>query len=414
MSSIKQYITGIPFFALQLIICIVGFQSDHTAVFKIAAFFILFYCIVEGGKQKYVINPYYLLILMPASLLMYLNIGNAFFVDLTRDTWLLVICNINALLIGLKYTRQTHNRERKLHRNHAQKLYTTTAWIFTILGSIPPILFRFTGNTVPLAYIISMLGVAGIMAAMATKKLKLIIPIIIIYILPIFLGGSSKTAVLTLLLALIISYEKFYAVFKDNKSFKKYRKRIIIGCIIAIPIMISAFTFANKNRGTYDTDEGFRYYESRVEWNYNTAYFMPYMYMTTPWANLQNVIETQDNRSYGYWLTKPILGPIFGDEFLKKEYVPISYSSFNTFSFIGLQFKDFGYWGSLIISLFLGFFIKKVYSLYVASSLPYDAASYVFTAQATFELFFSNHFFGQSYPFMIVIEMYLYKKIMRI
>ena len=414
MSEIKQLFTGIPFFVLQLILCIVGFQSDSIAVFKTAAALILVYCILEGSQQKYIINPYYLLIITPISLLMYLNIGNAFFLNLTSDTWLLIICNIDALLIGLAYTRSTHYRERRLNKIYSQKLYTKTAWIFTVLGVIPPVIYRFTGVIIPLAYIITMLGVAGVMAANATQKKKLIIPIIVIYIFPILLGGASKTGVLTLLLALIISYEKFYVKIIDIKSLKKVHKRIIIGCIMAIPIMISAFTFANKERGSYDATDNLKYFSPRVEWSYDAAYFMPYMYITTPWANLQYVIETQDRRSYGYWLTKPILGPILGDEFLKKEYIPESYSAFNTFSFIGLHFKDFGYWGSLLMSLFLGFFIKKVYSLYAVSSLPYDAASYVFTAQATLELFFSNHFFGQSYPFMIVIVMYLFKKLMKI
>lgn len=414
MKDIKKLFTGIPFFVLQVILCIIGFKVDSQPIFKVAASLILVYCIIEGGKQKYIINPYYLLILTPISLLIYLNIGNEFFLDLTSDTWLLIICNIDALLIGLAYTKPTRNRERRLNKIYSQKLYTKTAWIFTLLGVTPPIIYRYTGAIIPLAYIITMLGAAGVMAAMATKKRKLIIPIIIVYIFPILLGGASKTGVLTLLVALIISYEKYYVNFSDIKSLKKVHKRIIAGCIVVVPIMITAFSFANKDRGTYDANEGLNYYGSRVNWNYNASYFMPYMYITTPWANLQYVIETQDNRSYGYWLTKPILGPIFGDEYLKKEYVPESYSSFNTFSFIGLHFKDFGYWGSLFMSLFLGFFIKKVYSLYAVSSLPYDAASYVFTAQATLELFFSNHFFGQSYPFMIVIVMYLFKKLMRI
>lgn len=414
MRGIKQLLVGAPFFVLQAILCFIGFHNDSQTTFKVAVGLIFIYCIIEGGKQKYIINPYYLLVLTPISLLIYLNIGNKFFIDLTKDTWLLIICNIDALLIGLGYTKPTRNHERKLNKIYAQRLYTVTAWIFTILGSIPPIIYRFTGTVIPVAYIITMLGVAGVMAGMATKKRKLIVPIIIIYVFPILLGGASKTGVLTLLIALLISYEKFYVNDNDIKSLMKIRKHILVGCVIAIPIMISAFTFANKERGSYDANENYEYYRSNVEWNFDAAYFMPYMYITTPWANLQYVTETQDNRSYGYWLTKPILGPIFGDKLLKDNYVPQSYSSFNTFSFIGLHFKDFGYWGSLLISLFLGFFIKKVYSLYAFSTLPYDAASYVFSAQATLELFFSNHFFGQSYPFMIVLVMYLFKKLTKI
>ena len=44
------------------------------------------------------------------------------------------------------------------------------------------------------------------------------------------------------------------------------------------------------------------------------------------------------------------------------------------------------------------------------SRSPFDVACYVLTAIATLEMFFSNHFFMQSYPFTIVILMELYKK----
>ncbi len=389
-------------------------MSDSVVYFKIAAALILCFCIINGKRQKYIINPYYLFILTPISLLIYYNISDSFLVDLTSNTWLLIISNINALLIGLHYTSKTKFRERILGRTNAKKLYTKLAITFVVLGVIPQFIYGLTRVTIPLAYIISMLSTVGVIAAMATKDKKLCFVTIAIYISPLALGGASKTGVLTLLLALIIAVEKFYLNRSSAAAYAKARRRIILGCILAIPVMIFAFTFANKDRGRYDADEGYEYYSSRVEWNYGTAYFMPYMYIVTPWANLQYVTETQDDRSNGYWFTKPILGVVFGDYYLKDEYVPVSYSSFNTFSFIGLHFKDFGYWGSLFASLFLGFFIKKVYSLYIESPSPLDAGAYVFTAQATLELFFSNHFFGQSYPFMIVIVMYILKKMLRI
>lgn len=411
---VDRLFESFTFFVIQIILCIFGYMSDSVVYFKIAAALILCFCIINGKRQKYIINPYYLFILTPISLLIYYNISDSFLVDLTSNTWLLIISNINALLIGLHYTSKTKFRERILGRTNAKKLYTKLAITFVVLGVIPQFIYGLTRVTIPLAYIISMLSTVGVIAAMATKDKKLCFVTIAIYISPLALGGASKTGVLTLLLALIIAVEKFYLNRSSAAAYAKARRRIILGCILAIPVMIFAFTFANKDRGRYDADEGYEYYSSRVEWNYGTAYFMPYMYIVTPWANLQYVTETQDDRSNGYWFTKPILGVVFGDYYLKDEYVPVSYSSFNTFSFIGLHFKDFGYWGSLFASLFLGFFIKKVYSLYIESPSPLDAGAYVFTAQATLELFFSNHFFGQSYPFMIVIVMYILKKMLRI
>lgn len=411
---VNRLFKNFSFFVIQIILCIFGYMSDSVVYFKIAAALILCFCIINGRRQKYIINPYYLFILTPISLLIYHNISDSFLVNLTSKTWLLIISNIDALLIGLHYTSKTKFRERILCRTYAKKLYTKLAVTFVILGVIPQFIYSLTGVTIPLAYIISMLSTVGVIAAMATKDKKLCFVAIAIYISPLALGGASKTGVLTLLLALIIAVEKFYLNRSSTTAYAKARRKTILGCVLAVPLMIFAFTFANKDRGRYDADEGYDYYSSRVEWNYGTAYFMPYMYIVTPWANLQYVTETQDDRSNGYWFTKPVLGVVFGDDYLKEEYVPRSYSSFNTFSFIGLHFKDFGYWGAIFLSLFLGFFIKKVYSLYCESHSPFDAGSYVFTAQATLELFFSNHFFGQSYPFMIVIVMYLLKKLLRI
>ena len=133
------------------------------------------------------------------------------------------------------------------------------------------------------------------------------------------------------------------------------------------------------------------------------------MYLETPWVNLQYVTETQDNRTYGMWALKPLLGylGLRDDEDYKLE----PYSSFNTFTFISCQFKDFGYYGSVLLSLFLGFFVKKMYSLSMRSNSPFYLGAFVLVALATLEMFFSNHFFMQSYPFTIFIMMWLYQKV---
>lgn len=399
------------YFLLQGVICTIAYLLSDMWLFKIGAALMLLFCLTKGRKQVFVINPYYLFILTPISLLLYYNISDVFFVDLIRDTWLLILLNTNAVLLALSYTSPIRVKERKLSIRYAKKLYTYCSIVFTTVGIIPPIIYRFTGNIIPLAYIITMLGVAGVLCAMATKRKYLIICVVSLYLVPILIGGTSKSAVLTLILALLISYERFYV---NRNNIRKSRKILVLGCALAIPLMILSFSFATKDRDSLDADSTLSKYNSRVEWEGEASLFMPYMYLETPWANLQYVIETQDNRSYGYWLTKPILGTFMGDKLEDPKYAPHTVSSFNTFSFIALHFKDFGYWGSILLSLFIGFFIKKVYTLYVASNSPFDSTCYVFTAIATFEMFFSNHFFGQSYPFMIVIVMYLVKKFLKI
>lgn len=401
------------YFTLQILFCIVGSVTDNIIFFRICTLLTLFFCIFKGSKEKYIVNPYYLIILTPLSLLIYVNVSNSFMVDLTSRTWLLAILNINALLLGFHITKSTKFNERILSTEEQHKLYTFTAWIFIILGVLPSYYFKFTGNSFPISYIITMLSTAGVMCAFSTKNKKLMIIVSMIFLSPILLGGLSKTFILTLLLAMILAYEKYFSS-KNSYKAKKGRKKMYIICILAIPMMIYSFSFANKDRGNYNAEEGFGYYASRVNWSLDAVYFLPYMYITTPWTNLQYVTETQNTRTHGYWFTKPILGVFSNDEAEEKKYELEPYSSFNTFTFIALHFKDFGYWGSLFASIFLGFFIKKVYSLFKESNCPYDATQYVYTGQATLELFFSNHFFGLSYPFMIVIIMYITKKIFKI
>ena len=129
--------------------------------------------------------------------------------------------------------------------------------------------------------------------------------------------------------------------------------------------------------------------------------------------NLQYVMETQDTRTYGLWMAKPLLGYLQVSNTLEPNYKIIPYSSFNTCAYMTYGFKDFGYWLSVLMSIFLGYFVKRVYSRYRMSRSPYDVAAYILVAQATLEMFFSNHFFTQSYPFTIVILMAAIKWIMR-
>ena len=226
-----------------------------------------------------------------------------------------------------------------------------------------------------------------------------------LYLLFSFSTGSiSKLFMLMLTMTFLVSYDKYYAVTSKQK------KRVLIVAAIGLVVMVSAFSFANKDRGSYDADEGLSYYSQHgIEWTGAARLFMPYMYLTSSWTNLQYVMETQDSRTYGLWLAKPLLGYMQMDESFKKEYQLESYSSFNTFGFITCGFKDFGFWLSIISAFFLGYYVKRIYERYLIRQSPFDVACYVLVGLATVEMFFSNHFFMQSYPFTVLIEMEIYK-----
>lgn len=352
-------------------------------------------CLGLGIQEDKIVNPYYLFLLTPLTLLMYVDLGGTYFITLNAKTWNLAIMNILAFIVALKYTPDVNSNATRNGEMKGKKVYKHMFIIYALSWLAP-----YSG---PLYSVLTLLSGVVIILAFSTKDKKIIALYTLLVIFNMAVGVNSKSGVLTILFAYLIGYEHYYI------STSKQRIKVILLSICAVLMMFFAFSFANKERGNYDADEGLSYYSrTGLQWDYDASLFLPYMYLETPWINLQYVTETQDIRTYGMWAIKPFLGYVGlrNDNVYDLE----PYSSFNTFTFISCQFKDFGYYGSILLSLFLGFFVKKVYSMSRLRPSPFVLGSYILVAQATLEMFFSNHFFMQSYPFTICIMMWLYQK----
>jgi len=356
---------------------------------------LFFICLIIGSKETYYLNPYFLFSITPFSLLMYINIGNIYMQNLTHKTWLLAIINIFAFIIALYYTPGFKTIKRCLGVGTDGRL---------IFNAIVLYIVSLFAYLIPqLASVLWLFSVPAIVCAMKSKRRIMIVFSLGVIIISFF-GGTSKMAVLLNIITIIVCIEKYYVT-----SLKR-KRLVLVLLLLSVIFMIFAFSFANKERGHYDSSTGLSYYQSRgIEWDYHAAFFLPYMYLTTSWGNLQYVTETQNTRTNGLWVIKPLLGYAQLDNLFNSEYELVPYSSFNTFTFITCGFKDFGYWMSIILSLFLGFYVKKVYTRYCISRSPLDVAIYVCVALAVAEMFFSNHFFMLSYPFTILIIMEIYK-----
>lgn len=389
-----KYTSPILFIGGVMTVSCLLFQS--VLLCRITAFILPLICVILGCQEKKIINPYFLFALTPFSLFMYVNLGGFYMVELTPRTWNIALMNIMAFILALRFTPNVKHRAYS-GMNISNGFYKHMFFLY-LLTLIAP----FSG---PFSSVLYLLSAVIIVLAFSTRNKYLIIAYTVLILFNIITGSSSKMGILTLLLAYIISYEHYYV-----KSLRE-RKRIIYAALLAVPLMVFSFSFANKERGHYNAEDGLAYYSrgGNLEWNLAPSLFLPYMYLETPWVNLQYVTETQDNRTYGMWALKPLLGylGLRDDEDYKLE----PYSSFNTFTFISCQFKDFGYYGSVLLSLFLGFFVKKTYSLSIRSNSPFYLGGFVLVALATLEMFFSNHFFMQSYPFTIFIMMWLYQKV---
>lgn len=376
--------------------------SGSILASRIFVAFLMGLCLVLGSKETSFLNPYYLFSVTPLSLLIYVDISGSFMMELSSKTWGLAIINIVAFVLAVYYTSDF--RQLRNCTGPSDNKLLVHSLIFTAIGLFSEVFEYLMGQPFFLASILKLCSVPAIICALKSKN-----KLLIVFVLVLFIGSSlgflSKSAVLTYIIALLIGIEKYYI------NTDRDRKKVAVLSLVGVFVMVMAFSFANKDRGAQDFSETVDYYEEYgdVDWSSPDALFLPYMYLTTPWANLQYLTETQDERTYGLWLIRPLLGYLQLDDNFKSSYQMRAYSSFNTLTFISCNFKDFGYWFSIITSILLGIFVKKIYTRYKRSRSALDVACYVFVGLAVLEMFFSNEFLTQSFPFTIVIIMAIYK-----
>lgn len=379
---------------ITILFIVLSFVYESVLLAKCGVAVILVMCLLLGRKERYLTNPYFLFLLCPLSLLLYFNLGPMFMLDLTVDTINLGTINMLAFVSALYYFPGVGKHDFNITLTGVKSLefHAVFFWLLSILGRFIP----------ALASILWIFIVPAIVCALKTKKKIMLLFVGAIFLLSVMSGHLSKTTVLTYCVVFLICFEKYYI-----KTFKE-RRKVIVMMFAAGALMVASFSFANKERGEYDAEEGIAYYESQgMKWDYDAKYFMPYMYLTNGWTNLQYVTERNYNPSDGLWIAKPFLGYLKLDDDMT--YRVESFSNFNTPTYIACGYLDFGYWGSMIVSILLGIFVKFVYSRFRYSKSPFDVSSYVLVALGTFEMFFSNHFLMQSYPITCVILMELYK-----
>lgn len=366
---------------------------------RITTILILCLCLSVGRLDNVLFNPMLLFSITPLSLLIYVNLGDAYMVDLKNTTWLLAIMNMYVFIIVYFFTTSASKSEYSTDQfdNQSLQIQAIVFYLISLLGIIIP----------AISSIVWMFSVLSMVCALKSKKKGMLFFVLFIFLMTAF-GTTSKSTMLTYCITFIVCLEKYYV----NNERKRKMLRFFLG--LCCVFMILSFSFANKDRGNYDAKESVEIYKSRgMNWNYSEGLFMPYMYITNGWTNLQYVIETQNERTYGLWSIKPILGYLQINNSIEEKYEMTSYSTFNTFAYMTYGFKDFGYVLSVLMSVFLAVFVKKVYSMYLISESQYDVTSYILVAQATLEMFFSNHFFTQSYPFTVIILMVFVKWIVK-
>lgn len=343
-----------------LLFSIFSILGENCTISRICVFLILVLCLILGKREEKLINPFFLFAFTPFSLLIYMNLGGRYMLPLSPETWALAIINMFAFIIALYCTPKFKSISNCQGINDNR---------FLVFSSLLFYILSMTGRFVPqLQALTWFLSIAAFVFAIKTKKKVMYLFCVYIFLTRSLSDHASKMGMLLLCVSFLVCYDKFFV------TSVKQIKKLILWVVLGGCLMIFAFSFANKERGNYDAYDGLAYYEKqgKITWDYAPTLFMPYMYIATPWTNVEYVCKSQDVRTNGLWMIKPLLGYVGLKDSFDKEYELESYSSFNTFTFITCGFKDFGYWGSIIMSLFLGWYVKKIYSRYVISKSPFD------------------------------------------
>lgn len=412
----------ILFLIIELIIG--GADTIGFVIMRLTVCFLFVYCVYRGINEEFISNPYLLFSITPFSLLLYSEkISLDYLAKLEYKTWIIAIMNILAFVITLNYGIKKNRNwidtsEETVEVDCKTANITCHVILLTIISKIPFVADSL-GISFPLKTILGFFSFIGIALAFRTKK-KWLIAFTIIANMTDWVQDFNKTRLMYLVMTVLVSLEAYYVKKNKDKVYLIVGMIIVVFFVIMVSFPLKSFTRSGGSFSDFFVNitevsgNAFSKYNNRISFSGPQILQMPYMYLVSAWNNVQYVMDSQPECTYGLWTLKPILGYLQLDRIFADYYELIPSSSFNTFTYITVLFKDFGYYGSIIGSIILGLYVSSRYCTMKVEASCFDVATYGLVAMATFEMFFSNHFFSLSYPFTIFIIGYIYKKIFRL
>ncbi len=356
-----------------------------------------------GRKEKRWYNPFFLLLVSLSSFLLYsYDMAPILLQDLEPTTIALIILCFTALIFGFVCVKKHYVQPVQSYG------YIENFWVVFIIGLIPTALsYILYGNILDMTgedmldtkakYSIPMIGQlayflpASIIVACKKNSTPLILLSLGISLLAALMT-VTKTAMLMALIFFVIGLSHFQPDILNSKYTKLVKKYSVIW----IPALICyMFMFNNSIRHDASSASSMEYVEksgSRLVNNttdFGEGMFLNYLYFCSPWGNLEYNIMNNSNRGYGA-NTFSQFGKKIGMNVETVEKIQPSF--LNTHSFITDFYLDFGYFGAIIASFFLGMIIYFFYCKFGKSDDPLLLAHYALISFATIMLFFSNHF----------------------
>ena len=395
-------IVFILLFASVAMITLVATNPEDVS-YKLLALALFAACIYLGAKERYFFNPYYLFSLAPLSLALYEYKFSTYYLDrLNPSTYGIALSGIAAFIVGLSLLRHT---DRPRPAVDVEVRESRLFYPLLLLGMLPIAYgiaqapgVLLSGDILGMSEYVGLMPMSSILMLFRYFALVLAIKsgqarrIVVAACCNGFALALSfnKTNLVFLVFALLISVQKY------GLKTRRRKKAFAAVCIIAVVLVFASVTFYDSVRSDFDSTEALiRTGSSGLP----RFLMLPYMYFVSSWTNLQYVMCTQPTHTLGLWLIRPLLFYLRIDGAFADSYVLVPASSYNTYTYLVIPWKDFGVVGVVLISLGLGLFVSYLYQRARLSRSPFCCAAYALNAVAVVEMFFSNHFFYLVYPF---------------
>lgn len=368
-----------------------------------------------GNREKHVVNPYFLFLLTPISILLYSNsVSPVFLPPLDTNTQLIISAGLFSYLAGLLTIGG--NRLKNTPKYSPDYSY----YVILILGLTPHVIgvastglpvFADNLNAARQTYLLPVIG-----------QLFVFLPVTILIA---FRKGQRGKVLVSTTLSFFFAFVMaskfqilfaglffFYGYFRyDGKSLLKVPPAaLLILTLVAVPLLFEAIYSLRENN-----PQNQYFWRTQVSFgslflDQNADYtYLPYLYLTTPWSNFSYLLELDTQYTYGARSLYSISSVLQLDSALSFDDPAIRRPPFNTHAFLGDFFLDFGVFGVVALSYLLGILVKWCYLVARATTDLLREAIWISIAFASFMLFFSNHFTGQSYPLVSLILFNFYR-----
>ena len=365
--------------------------------------FVLIGCIIRGIAQKYIYNPFIILIPTLISFLLYIpEWGGYFFPNLCTLTQSIIAFSFIALFLGISFGIN-HNISPLIRGYEKESIgimmglgLINTIFVIAFYGNVlalsgDALLEAKEGTDIPIIGQLAYFLPASIIVACKRNNTKLIIFTIAISLFAAIIT-VTKTSILVSFFYILVGFLRFKPDILNSKIGYYLRKYAIIW----LPILI-IYMFSNNNSIRSDAQGGEISYFERSNSSISSEYqgdlaeslFLNYLYYSSPWGNLDYNIRNNHKRGYGV-NTFAQFGKRFGIDV--KTVKKIEPTFLNTHSFLTDYVIDFGAIGAVLASFVLGWLIAFCYCRYGCSDDPIWISFYSLISFATFMLYFSNHF----------------------